>query len=86
MKSRKDRSASRHVKSNIPCWLLNTGKSRRGIALIITLSIMALLLILAMAFVVNMRTERQVSFNYRRKISASEFCWPRCTSFSNKSA
>ena len=60
------------MKSNIPCWLLNTGKSRRGIALIITLSIMALLLILAMAFVVNMRTERQVSFNYRRQIEARQ--------------
>ncbi|MBI5394049.1 MAG: hypothetical protein HZA91_02005 [Verrucomicrobia bacterium] len=38
-----------------------TRRSRRGIALIITLTIMALLLIMATAFVANMRTERLAS-------------------------
>ena len=53
-------------------WKLRTGVSRRGIALIITLTIMALLLILATAFVVNMRSERLVSYNYRRGVEARQ--------------
>ncbi len=60
------------MKPNTPSWRLNTGKPRRGVALIITLTIMALLLILATGFVVNMRTERQISFNYRRQIEARQ--------------
>jgi len=72
VKSRKNWSARRHLKSNTECWRLNTGTSRRGIALIITLTIMALLLILATAFVVNMRTERTVAFNYRRRVEARQ--------------
>ena len=51
---------------------LGIGNSRSGIALIITLTIMALLLILAMAFMTNMRSERQVSFNYRRQVEAKQ--------------
>ncbi|MCX6901670.1 MAG: hypothetical protein NT105_23570 [Verrucomicrobia bacterium] len=51
---------------------LKTGNSRSGIALIITLTVMALLLILAVAFMSNMRSERQISFNYRRQVEARQ--------------
>jgi len=51
---------------------LKTGNSRSGVALIITLTVMALLLILALAFMTNMRSERQVSFNYRRQVEARQ--------------
>ncbi|MBI5687076.1 MAG: hypothetical protein HZC54_18555 [Verrucomicrobia bacterium] len=51
---------------------LKTRNSRSGIALIVTLTVMALLLILGVAFMTNMRSERQVSFNYRRQVEARQ--------------
>lgn len=51
---------------------LAAGNPRSGIALIITLTIMALLLILAVAFMTNMRSERQVSLYYRRQVEARQ--------------
>lgn len=53
-------------------WKLTTGRSRSGVALVVTLTIMALLLILATAFVVNMRGERAVATNYRRQVEARQ--------------
>jgi hypothetical protein len=51
---------------------LGTGGSRSGVALIITLTVMALLLIMAVAFMTNMRSERQISHNYRRQVLARQ--------------
>ncbi len=51
---------------------LDVGNPRSGIALIITLTIMALLLILAIAFMTNMRSERQVALYYRRQVEARQ--------------
>jgi len=56
----------------LPRHTRGTGGPRSGVALIITLTIMALLLILATAFMVNMRSERAVSFNYRRQVEARQ--------------
>ncbi len=47
-------------------------RPRRGIALIITLTIMALLLIMAVAFVSNMRTERIASRAFSDRVKARE--------------
>ncbi|MCX6907629.1 MAG: hypothetical protein NTY01_06255 [Verrucomicrobia bacterium] len=73
-----DRRTRRNVKLATDNWKLlprhtrGTGGPRSGVALIITLTIMALLLIMATAFMVNMRSERQVSFNYRRQVEARQ--------------
>ncbi|MFA5189868.1 MAG: hypothetical protein WC740_04030 [Verrucomicrobiia bacterium] len=56
----------------VTCGKLDAKNRRSGIALIITLTIMALLLILAVAFMTNMRSERQVSLFYRRQVEARQ--------------
>lgn len=73
-------AAFKHWALGVRCWMLDvcfstpviSSSSRSGIALIMTLGVLSVMLIMAIAFAVSMRTERLAAGNYADSVRARQ--------------